>query len=44
MLKANLVQIQGFLRLLTCLVIRLAFVERGHYIHNECALGAILYV
>ena len=40
-LKANLGQIRGFLRLLTCSVIRLVFVERGHYVHNGCELDAI---
>ena len=40
-LKANLGQIRGFWRLLTCLVIRLVLVERGHYVHKGCELGAI---
>jgi len=44
MSKANLIHIRGFVQLLTCLAIRLVFVERGHYIHNGCALGFILHV
>jgi len=38
MLKANLGQIRGFFRLLTCLVIRHVIAERWHYIHKGCEL------